>query len=354
MPKTNSKAAKPAPRSKKAVIRKPKPAPRGVKTAPRSAKPAIRSAKSVPRSAKPAPRSAKTAPRSAKTAPRGANALKKAANIMEEAASEFSHGYETRFKPEYLGNPYVLNTSVPNYMPTNEADLIDWIRNYLASAETIKTEFPNVFNITSSPFALTKLQTLFTRVEEAREAVLFFADYTRSWRSCSRILLHATEYNQIAGFNSPPAPPAFGEWTPAQTVIGLVGLIDLQVRMLRGGPDFNQTIAELLGIIPRPPSVPDFATVNLNLRVRRDGERVTATWRAAGGIPGARAATLQVDRGNGVWETLQSGITISRFEDHHPQPVQPCTWVYGVFLTDASGTRISSIFHAAITVGANL
>jgi len=261
----------------------------------------------------------------------------------------------THWNPAYLGEIYVLNHNIPAYMFNNgpgEANVIDWIRNYLLNAETIKTQFNAIFNLSPSPYMLTKLNALFAYVVEAREAVIFYTDYLRSWRACSRILLYSSHHvlPPSPDFQSPPAPTVFGGWSPAPVVLGLVGLIDMQVRLLREHPDFNQQIAELLNIIPKAPPSVDLATLTPNVRVRNMGGFTEVTFRGPAGIPGVWAAVVQVDRGDGVLETVPSEG--GRCIDKAPQPERASTWVYYVHYEDRSGVFIGVQSSASVTVQA--
>ena len=70
-----------------------------------------------------------------------------------------------------LGNVYALNRGRPNYMPSgSERELINWIDNYISTANANRTTFPNVFSGTF-PFSGHALVVMRERLGEALTAI---------------------------------------------------------------------------------------------------------------------------------------------------------------------------------------
>jgi len=106
---------------------------------------------------------AKTTAKPRKTAvkPRKTSAKlpKTAAKLPPIDAQELPENPHTRWRPEYLGNPFVLSNNIPDYMPRAEADMVDWMKSYLDTAGQLSPTFPGVFG-NSAPFPVISLVPL--------------------------------------------------------------------------------------------------------------------------------------------------------------------------------------------------
>jgi len=336
MNKKNSKTTQTTARKSKASLRKTKATPRNSTTSPRKPKAALRNSKTSPRKTKTTPRNSKAtvrktkaAPRKPKASPRNSKAALRNSNaalhIPQETALEPAGEPHNRYRPEYLGRPYVLSTNIPNYMPRSEADLMDWIRNYLDVAKTYVDTFPDIFG-PEAPFPRQDVGNFRAGLVTARVAAREAEELARAWRAFTRIGLFATEHKQAPPLTAPEITvnlTTVYSWS----LTGIVGIIDQQVRALRVHANFNQSIAEHLGIIPRPPTTPDSATANPNPRGRVDGVRVFLNFRSPAPIPGAVAVEIRVDRGDGVLHHLTT-TGGSSFIDVHVMPANPTAWTY--------------------------
>jgi len=175
-------------------------------------------------------------------------------------------------------------------------------------------------------------------------------ELARSWRAFKNIALYATEHTLEEPLTSPVITVSLT--TPySESLVGIVGIVDAQVRALRAHDNFNQSIAEHLGIIPRQPGTPNMETITPNLRVRRTGEgstpAMTLSWRGISGLAGVWGVRISVDRGDGQWHELPTGKT-SRLIDMHPQPAQPCTWNYRAEYVNEFGVTIGVASHASV------
>jgi len=257
---------------------------------------------------------------------------------------------QDRFRPDLLGTPYVLSISVPTYMPREISELLRWMLTYLSNAAKLAATFPTIFG-PAAPYPPALLQSIWSIVNQTVDNLNAWGDYVRSLRIYRDIVLFARE--QAAGSVLPPPLP-----TPPAVLgtshVGIVHLIDAQVRLLRIQPNFNQTHAELLGIIPPAPGSVDLAQIIPALRVRNmGGNRVLLNWRSAGGIRGIMGAIVRVNRGDGRWIDLATNTPVGHFTDTAMQPVEPGVWTYAVFYMDESGGQIGQVSEVSITVSAS-
>ena len=261
------------------------------------------------------------------------------------AATELPETPHERFRPEFLGEIWVLSSSVPNYMPNNEADLVEWIKIYLRQAAEMVYVFPPVFGA-SAKYPVTKLQIEFNNLITARTAANLAADYARGLQTFARIVLRARDHAVAV-----PVPTYVPTVAPNKaTMAGLVGMIDFQVRLLRETDGFTQATAEQLGIIPRAPGNVDLDTVTPGLCARNRGGRVNLSFRGPAGIRGVKFVCVQVDRGDGHWHDLVT-IASGSFSDVHMQPDRPSTWIYRTYFIDEVGVRVGLISEAGVIVG---
>jgi len=315
-----------------------------------SARPTRKAAQSTHKAVRPTRKAAQPMRKAAQPKNKPAQPVRKAArptHALVQTVPALVEAPQERFRPEYLGTPYVLSTSVPNYMPRGEAELADWIDNYLKGSGQLAARYPAVFGSTAQ-FSHGTIANVWQCTVPARANVEHLIDLSRSWRAFKNILFYASEHTISPLLPAPPAP----ELRPIPMLppkVGIVGMIDWQVRTLRVQPNFNQTDAELLGIIPKAPPSIDLNTLDPAARARFTGGAVVISFRGAQSIRGVTAARIVVDRGNGKTEFV--AITNQgRFTDHHPLPDRPCVWTYYVqyMLPDGSFTGLNS--EATVTV----
>jgi len=53
--------------------------------------------------------------------------------LADHGPMSFGDGPSERWRPVYLGQPFVLTRKIPNYMPRTEAALMAWIDGYVAA-----------------------------------------------------------------------------------------------------------------------------------------------------------------------------------------------------------------------------
>jgi len=343
-PKGAALKVKGASRTSKGSALKVKGASRTSKGAALKVKGASRTSKGTALKVKGASRTSKVTALKAKGAPRTS---KKTALAVTEDPNAPIMEPTPYWRPEYMGTIYALSSNIPDYMPRNEADLMVWMKAYIDNTSAYTVQFPAVFSNTA-PFPHNILLPLWTRINNARNYIQSLADILRSWRTLNKIYLHASEHKLTAELGIPPAPPASGGTTTLW--VGLIGIIDAQVRLLRAQPNFNQAIAELFGIVPKRPPTVDPTTVNPNLRGKNTGGEVVITFRAAAGIKGAAGAFLRVNRGDGKWHDLAMMTTASRIIDAHVQPAEPGVWIYEFYYVNERGNQVGGVHQVVVTV----
>jgi len=235
-------------------------------------------------------------------------------------------------------------------MPKREPELMEWLASYAQSALALAGDFPAVFG-PGAPYPAAGLVKAVENVARSRATVLALLKTLESWRAFKNIGLFADGPLAVPAVQPMPMPPDHGvapmEW------VGLVGIIDSQVRELRRTPGFNRIVADLLKIIPPRPHAPDLNTLDLRLRARVLGERgaVELRFRSVAGLKGAWAVKVEVDRGDGVWHALAT-TTRGRLRDAHEQPERPSTWVYRAYLVDEAGRQAGAVSRTNVIVGA--
>ena len=252
---------------------------------------------------------------------------------------------DMRFRPEYLGRPFVLSRNIPAYMPRTEPQLVDWIQSYINGALGLTTMFPSVFGSTAV-YKISAVNVLFNVLREIRESLGDFTDYTRSLRAYKNILLYADDHLPETPINSPPLPVA-----PVATAskIGIVGIIDEQVRLLRVTPGFDQSIAVLLGIVPRAPSGIDPATFDLNLSARSVGATVELRFRSIERVREVKFVEIWCSHGNEP-RHLVGATTRASFIDTHPVPNESMVWTYTAWGVGEMGLRITPQSETTVVV----
>jgi len=319
---------------------------------------ALRNAKAKPAKAKTASKNAKNGLIKAKNSSikvknnpiKVKNSSINAKNNPINAINEHDFGLHPYWNPVYLGNPYVLNRNIPSYMPTNEADLVEWIRNYIQNAKTLLGTFTQILN---GAVKVAMIEEVFEAAVPSRQNIEQLDDHRRSWNAYKNILFYAREFTTAAAV---PPPPALALETVLVTSrIGMVGMIDYQVRELRKHASFNQTIAELLGIIPRRPGAPEMNALDPNLRLAFTGGQVEAMVRAPKGIPGSWLVEILCDRGDGNGFQIVATTAYAKFTDPHPLPAQGvATWTYSAqFIRRDGGIHVGMISKASILVSAS-
>jgi len=126
------------------------------------------------------------------------------------------------------------------YAPTNEADLMEWIGAYADNALNYLTQFPAVFG-SGAKYPLTVIRTTWQDLQMVRPFLMAVCDYTASLNAFKNIVLYARELGRDL---AAPEELVFPAGMTTNSKIGLLGMIDWQVRLLREQPGFNQVIAE--------------------------------------------------------------------------------------------------------------
>jgi len=181
--------------SGKAVQTGRKPAQSGKKALQTSKKVVQTAKKPIQTSRKPVQTGKKPVQTSRKPRPEASQPVVSAALELPEKPHE-------RWRPEYLGNPYVLSNYIPNYMPTNEADLMDWLHNFVNIALTYVDTFPDVFG-SEAPFPRAAVASLRSHIVTMRLATREAEELARSWRAFKNIALYATEHKLEDPLTSP-------------------------------------------------------------------------------------------------------------------------------------------------------
>ena len=227
---------------------------------------------------------------------------------------------------------------------------MDWIRNYLDVAKTYVDTFPDVLG-PEAPFPRQDVGNFRAGLVTARVAAREAEELARAWRAFTRIGLYATDHRQTPPLTAPEITvnlTTVYSWS----LIGIVGIIDQQVRALREHANFNQSIAEHLGIIPKaPPGPPNPATLSPGGRTRNDGGEVLVTFKSAASIKGVFGVEIRVDRGDGHLHLLTT-TGGSRFIDAHLQPERPTAWVYYLNYVNERGIAIGVQSSVTVTVQA--
>jgi len=331
------------------------------KSAARNAKPASKKSISARKNAIPAPKKSTPARRNAnlaskKSTPASRNAIpaskksvparKNSTLAPKETVPAFTEP-DLHWNPVYLGTPHVLSKNIPAYMPGNIDALVPWIDNYLARAMTLSTKYPSILGGTSR-FPINTLNTTWNNVNAAIANVNLLVDWTRSWRAYRNILLFSRENSVTPPLAAPPAQTLRGiAQFPA--IIGVVSAIDWQVRMLRKDPAFNQTEADLLGIVPSAPHTPDPATLDPQVTARLIGGGVELRFRSPGHIRGVKVVEIWCQHGEGARHFV-AATTRGSFLDTHEMPATRTTWTYYVWYANENGLRLGVESEASIIV----
>ena len=232
-------------------------------------------------------------------------------------------------------------------MPRQEKALMDWIDGYITAAVEMTERFPEVFGETAT-FKITKVRILFGFLKNARSRIVAITDYLRSLVVFKNILAYATDHEVGEPVGEPVAPPPGAQTFPE--FIGIVGMIDFQVRLLRESPGFDQTVAAQLGIIPRRPHETDPADFDLKLSARIVGAKVELRFRSLRGVSGASLVQIWCAHGNEPGHLVGS-TTRASFIDVEPFPDKRTVWTYTAWIVNDMGIRISPESEAKVIVG---
>jgi len=273
-------------------------------------------------------RKARTTARKARTTARKARAG------SDFEASTRVETPSTHWNPVYLGEPHVLSRSVPDFIPTHEPEMMDWLQNYINVASVIAPQFLAVYgNPAKFPFGATL--ELYNNLVKGRADVEAAREYLRSANAYKNIIAYAADHVSVVK----PPPPLKPAGTAASRA-GLIGMIDWQVRTLREQSGFDQVLAERLGIIPRAPIVIDPNTFDLALRGQFRGTHTRLTWHGTAGLKGILGVRVLCDRGGGHFEIVNPLVTVGHFDDWHALPARPCVWIYVVQLIGTNNAVI--------------
>jgi len=244
-----------------------------------------------------------------------------------------------------MGNVYALSRTTPNYMPSTERELINWIDQYISTMNANRTTFPNVFSGTGvfSGFALVQMRE---RLAEALASLDKLPGIQRGVTAFKNIILFNRSHDRV-----PPPRTEVGMVPPTEaTMTGMVAMITAQVNLLRQQDGFNEVLARQFGILPTASSSPDPATLDPQASARFTGGEVIVSFRSPGGLRDVDVAEVRCDRGDGRVQLLGT-TTYARFTDHHAIPQPPTVWRYFVcYLSRATGNPVGVQSECHVTV----
>ena len=253
---------------------------------------------------------------------------------------------EHRINTDYLGTAYALSRATPRYMPSVEKELINWIDQYISTANANRMAFPDVFN-KGVPYSVFALVAMRERLDEAYRSLDVLPGTQRAVTAFKNIVLFNRDHGRVA----PPLPEA--GWIPPTAAVntGLVASIAAQVALLRTQPGFNEVLARQFGILPTPAPSVDPATLDPAATARFTGGVVELAFRSPRGIRGVEMAEIRCDRGDGHVH-LVGTTTHARFTDHHDLPAANVrtTWTYWVCFVDRDGTPVGQQSVCDVTV----
>jgi len=254
--------------------------------------------------------------------------------------------YEARYRPEFLGEIYALNRTVPNYMPQgNEPALMDWLQNYVSVASQIAGQFMPVYG-PFAQFSMSAIQEVYNNLLGARANAEAAREYARAANTYKNIIGYTTDHAAVI----PSLPPLKVVNFPL-TRAGLIGMIDWQVRTLREQPGFNQALADRLGVIPPAPAGPPaLANVTPGLRASNVGDFVRLRMRGAIRKLGIRSVRITCDYGDGEGFRFVTFNPTGTFDDHHPLPERPTARTYQAQFTLDNGIGVGLVSEASVTV----
>ena len=240
-----------------------------------------------------------------------------------------------RVNVNLLGTAYVLNRNTPSYMPNTERELLNWAAQYASTARALRLTFPEVFNA-GDIYNVSVVEDLLARISDSLVSLGIVPGIIRGLTAYKNVLIYNRDHGSV------PPPPAENARIPNLNSkhSGLVGIIDAQVRLLRGQPNFNESFARQLGILPTEGPTVDPATYDPQARGQFMGGAVLITARSPQGLRGVSLLEIRVDRndGNGI---VPAGATASsRFTDHHDLPARATHWIYYVGYLDRMGLPV--------------
>jgi hypothetical protein len=124
------------------------------------------------------------------------------------------------------------------------------------------------------------------------------------------------------------------------------------VKQIKASPNYNPAIGEALGIEGAQQIAPDLTTVQPQIGVAINGNRVEVDWGWQGNSAYLDQCELQVDRGDGKGFLLLAYDTTPGYVDTMPFPAAPVKWTYKAIyrLNDAQVGQWSN--PVTLTVGA--
>jgi hypothetical protein len=172
---------------------------------------------------------------------------------------------EHRTNADYLGNAYALSRPRTNYLPSTERELVNWIDQYISTANVNRQTFPEVFN-SAFPYSAPQLVVMRERLAEAFRSLDVLPGIQRGVTAFKNIIL----FNRDHGGVQPPRSEV-GMVPPTEaTSTGMIAAIVAQVNMLRQQPGFNEVVARQFGILPTTP--------RRSTRSPRRGSRAARWW----------------------------------------------------------------------------
>jgi len=254
---------------------------------------------------------------------------------------------EHRLSVDFNGAHYVTSRHTPAWMPRPLHLLAPWLDAFIATMNSTRTVFPEVFSgqFPYSAHLLTQARDAYASGAASRESLAGLQRFVTMWMNIvmfgrpERVLLDPPRAE--AGMLPPAAAPA----------IGIVGVVTLMGEALARHPAWNEAYARQFGMLPSAGPSPDPETLDPGVSARLTGEGVVLSFRSPTNTPGVNMASIRCDRGDGHLHPVGT-TTHARFTDHHDLPAERAVWRYVVEFITHAGTPVGQQSSCEIIVQA--